>query len=429
MNKTTILPADTYNVVNKTIMNNTDRLVLTILYQPLIGHSALSLYFTFWSDLDCTGVMSIEFTHRHLMNVTGFKIEEIVEARKKLEAIGLMKTAFKSGNTNNYVYQLYAPLSASEVFTHPFLSVLLYNTLGSKEYKRVVEYFKMPDINLSEFKDITTAFSDVYKTGSIFLKEEEADIRKRENCDIELKTDLDIDLIINSIPKDLMTAKTFDQSTIKLIKGLSFLYNIESIQMAGLVRNSLNEKGLIDKTKLQNNARNFYQFENNDQLPHLIYNNQPSKLRKNIKDDSKRSKTIYTFETLSPYDFLRGKYNGSNPTTRDMKMVEGLLLNQELPPGVVNVLIDYVLRINDNKLNKNFVETIAGHWKRLNIKTVEEAMKQAEKEHKGYKTKTSTSNKKITTDDVPDWFDKKIDEDKLSVEEEEKMKAMLSEFS
>jgi replication initiation and membrane attachment protein len=431
MNKTTILPADTYNVVNRTVMNNTDRLVLTLLYQPLIGHSALSLYFTFWSDLDCTGVMSIEFSHRRLMNITGFKIEEILEARKKLEAIGLIKTAFKHGNSNSYVYQLYAPLSASEVLTHPFLSVILYNTLGSKEYKRVVEYFKMPEINLSDYKDITTTFSDVYKTGSIFLKEEEADIRKRESCDIELKVDLDLDLIINMIPKDLITTKTFDKSTSKLIKSLSYLYNIDSMHMASIVRTSLNEKGLIDKTKLQNNARNFYQFENNDQLPHLIYNNQPSKLRENLKDDSKRSKVIYTFETLSPYDFLRGKYNGSNPTTRDTKMVEGLLLNQELTPGVVNVLIDYVLRINDNKLNKNFVETIAGQWKRLNIKTVEEAMRQAEKEHKNFKTKTTTYNKKSTTtaDAVPDWFDKTIEEDKLSAEEEEKMKAMLSEFS
>lgn len=114
MNKIVLLPADTYNVINKTIMNDTDRLVLTMLYQPLIGNQALSLYFTFWSDLDCTNVMSIEFTHRHLMNMTGFKIEEIVDARRKLEAIGLLKTAVKTTDVTTYVYQLYAPLSPHE---------------------------------------------------------------------------------------------------------------------------------------------------------------------------------------------------------------------------------------------------------------------------------------------------------------------------
>jgi replication initiation and membrane attachment protein len=431
LNKTVLLPADTYNVVNKTIMNDTDRLVLSMLYQPLIGYKALSLYFALWSDLDCTGVMSIEFTHRHLMNMMGIRVEDIVEARKKLEAIGLMKTAYKEGNTNTYVYQLYAPISANDFLTHPFLSIILYNTVGSKEYDRIIQYFRMPKINLSDFKDITTSFSDIFKTGTVFLKETENDIRKREACDIELKVDLDLDLMMNSLPKDLITSKTFDKNTCKLLKSIGYLYNIDSAHMVGLIRNSLNEKGLVDKTKLQNNARNYYQFENNDQLPHLIYNNQPAGLREKVKDGSKRSKIIYTFETLSPYDFLRGKYNGSNPTTRDMKMVESLLLEQELPPGVVNVLIDYVLRVNDNKLNKNFIETIAGQWKRLNIKTVEEAMHQAEKEHNGFKNKTVTriNNKQVSVDAVPEWFDKKIDEEKLSDEEEAKMKAMLSEFS
>lgn len=430
VNKTVLLPADTYNVVNKTLMNDTDRLVLSMLYQPLIGYKALSLYFTFWSDLDCTGVMSVEFTHRHLMNMMGIKIEDIIEARKKLEAIGLMKTAFKEGNTNTYVYQLYAPLSASEFLTHPFLSIILYNTVGSKEYDRIIQYFKMPKINLGDFKDITTSFSDIFKTGTVFLKEAESDIRKRESCDIDLKVDLDLDLLINSLPKDLITNKTFDKNTCKLLKSISYLYNIDSTQMVGLVRNSLNEKGLVDKTKLQNNARCFYQFENENQLPHLIYNNQPVNLRENLKDGSRRSKIIYTFETLSPYDFLRGKYNGSNPTTRDMKIVESLLVEQELPPGVVNVLIDYVLRVNENKLTKNFIETIAGQWKRLGIKTVEEAMHQAEKEHKGFKNKTviRTNTKQVSVDNVPEWFDKKIESRQATEEEEAKMKALLSEF-
>ncbi len=429
MNKTVLLPADTYNVVNKTVMNDTDRLVLTMLYQPLIGFKALSLYFTLWSDLDCTSVMSVEFNHRHLINMTGMKIDDILEARKKLEAIGLLKTALKTGENNIYVYQLYSPLSPSEVLTHPFLSIILYNTLGSKEYDRIVKCFKMPRINLSDFKDITTSFSDVYKTGTIFLKETEDEIRKRESCEIELKVDLDFNLIMNSIPRGIMNSKAFDKNTCKLLKSLSYIYSLDNVQMIGIIRNSINEKGFIDKTKLQNSARSFYQFENDNALPHLIYNNQPSKLRTKLKDGSKRSTMIYTFETLPPYDFLRGRYNGSNPTTRDMKLVEGLLLEQELSPGVVNVLIDYVLRINDNKLNKNFVETIAGQWKRLNIKTVEEAMNQAEKEHKSYKTRPKTINKKIVEDTVPEWFDKKIESRKATAEEEEKMKDMLSEFS
>ena len=51
-----------------------------------------------------------------------------------------------------------------------------------------------------------------------------------------------------------------------------------------------------------------------------------------------------------------------------------------LPPGVVNVLLEYVLLKYDYKLPRNLVEKIAGHWKRLGISSVEEAFEQAKKE-------------------------------------------------
>ena len=43
MKNATILPADTYTVVNKTVLNDTDRKLVSMLYQPIIGHTAISL--------------------------------------------------------------------------------------------------------------------------------------------------------------------------------------------------------------------------------------------------------------------------------------------------------------------------------------------------------------------------------------------------
>ena len=56
---------------------------------------------------------------------------------------------------------------------------------------------------------------------------------------------------------------------------------------------------------------------------------------------------------FSPYNFLKGKYNGVKPTTRDLNLIESLMIDLSLRPAVVNVLIDYVLKINNNKLTKN----------------------------------------------------------------------------
>ena len=99
------------------------------------------------------------------------------------------------------------------------------------------------------------------------------------------------------------------------------------------------------------------------------------------------------------------------------------MLEQKLNPGVINVLIDYVLKINNQKLNKDYVETIVGQWKRLNVETVVDAMEVCKKEHKKlrktfFKNEYKSSSK--TQDDVknlPLWFDKKIEKETGDLEE------------
>ena len=137
---------------------------------------------------------------------------------------------------------------------------------------------------------------------------------------------------------------------------------------------------------------------------------------------------IYIFETTTPYNFLRSKYNGAKPATRDVNLIESLMFDLQLKPAVINVLIDYVMRVNDKKLSKNFVETIAGQWKRLNIETAEDAMLQAEKETKKKKTTIKKVVYKKEEVKLPEWFDKDIKENKLDKEEEEKVLDMLKEF-
>ena len=66
MKNITVLPADTYTVINKTIITDKDKKILTMLYQPIIGFAAVSLYNTFLDDLDKQEVMSSDLTHHHL---------------------------------------------------------------------------------------------------------------------------------------------------------------------------------------------------------------------------------------------------------------------------------------------------------------------------------------------------------------------------
>ena len=107
MRKVSILPADSYVVINKSLLNDTDRRTLTMLYEPLIGAIGLSLYFTLWAQLNRNEIMSNEYTHHHLIDCMGLKLDDIIASRKRLEAVGLLKTLFKMGDVNNYVYILF----------------------------------------------------------------------------------------------------------------------------------------------------------------------------------------------------------------------------------------------------------------------------------------------------------------------------------
>lgn len=435
MNKTvTILPADSYMVINKTVLNESDKKIISQLYQPIIGYTAVSLYLTLIDDLDELKLVSGELTHHHLMATMQLRLDSIVDAREKLEGVGLLKTYVKrERHIQNFVYLLYSPLSAQEFFNHPVLNVVLFNNLGKKEYEKLVGYYKVPRYNLKDYVDITVSFSDVFKSSVGRSLETVEDVVSKSSNSLILKEQIDFNLLLSSLPKNMVSERCFTADVKELINSLAFVYHLDDLTMQGLVRDCINEKGLIDRTSLRKACRNYYQFDQGGKLPTLVYAKQPEFLRKEMGDTSKWAKMVYTFENISPYDYLKSKYKGADPTSRDLRLIENLLIDQKLQPGVVNVLLSYVLKINDQKLNKNYIETIVGQWKRLNIETVEEAMRITEKEHKKMKkmvtAKKKVSSNKAKEEQLPAWFNKELEKEETSNEDAQELDRILKELA
>ena len=197
--------------------------------------------------------------------------------------------------------------------------------------------------------------------------------------------------------------------------------------MQNIIKGCFNERGTISKDELRKACRNYYQFDHGGVLPTVVDNVQPEYLRKPIGEDSKRAKMIYTFETTTPYELLCSKNGGAEPTKRDLRLIEDLMIDYSLKAGVVNVLIDYVLKTNNNKLSRNLVETVAGQWQRLKIETVEDAMSLAEKEHKKY-NKVKDKKVSIQEEKIPEWFDKKIEKKEVNTINKSKIDELLKEY-
>ncbi len=420
MDGVTLLPADRYVVINKTILTDADRKYLISFYEPIIGHLAISLYLVLINDLEESKGVSRDFTHHHLMSLLKTPLKVLEEAREALEATGLLKTYFKKGDVNNYIYEIYSPLSPSEFFNHPILNIVLYNNIGATEYEYLKKQYQKLKVDTKEYIDITRKLDDVMESG---INVPTMDVRERSINNIEVKDQVDFDLILSSIPKGIINEKVFTKKTKELINDLAFIYKIDTLKMIELVRSVLNEYGMIDKDNLRINARKMYQF-NNGTLPTLIYRSQPEYLKSPVGDNSMRGKIIEMFEKLNPVDFLKNKYGGAKPTNRDIKLIESLIIDLEMPPAVVNVLLDYVLRKNNNKLATNYIETIAGQWKRAGLKNASEAMDFAEKENKKFTKKLDT----VKASKEPVWFNKTEKVEEMSDADKQELENLLKEF-
>ncbi len=427
-----LLPADSYVVYNKSFLHTEDRKLLTLLYQPIIGATATILYLTLLDDLMKKEVISDTFTHHHLMTTTQMSLDTLKMARDKLEAVGLLKTFVKEESIHHYIYMLYAPLDAMSFFNHPVLNVVLYNNVGKKEYDQLVSYFKVSRINLKDYEDITLKFSDVFQSTSLKPFDVLEEIQSKETMPLLFEEQIDFNLLISSIPKDMVHAKCFSEEVKELINALAFTYHIDTIAMQNLVRDSLNEKGMIDKVLLRKFCRNFYQFEEGGRLPTLVYRNQPEFLKKPEGDTSKWAKMVYTFENMTPYAYLASRYKTGKPTKRDLQLIENLMVDQKLNPGVVNVLVAYCLSVNNQRLSKSYIETIAGQMKRLHIETVEEAMRLTEKEHKKQRkaaTKIVSKASSKKDEPLPEWFGTEQKLDPITQEEEKEMSSILEKLA
>ena len=401
-----LLPADTYTIVNKSIITEDDKKNIISLYEPIIGPIAVSLYFTLLRDITLLDIISKDYTHYHLMTIMKSNLEVIRLARESLEGVGLLKTYFKEGEPNSYVYELYSPLSPKEFFASPIFNITLYSNLGKTEYDLLKAEYELPKIDLKDYEDISKELNNTYESISSY---EAINAKEKKTLGVKLESNIDFDLLMSSMPKGLIKENILTKKMKDLIEQLAFIYNLDTLKMIELLRTTITERGTFDKEELRKSARKYYQYNNSGQLPTIIYRTQPEYLKSPEGDNSALGKIIYMFENTSPYDFLR-------------------MIDQEFNQAVVNVLIDYVLKKNNNKLQQAYVETIASQWKRCNIETAKEAMELAKKENKKIIKKIENkTNKKVSTLE-PAWFNEQISKEEISDQELAEVEDLLKDF-
>ncbi|MED1204873.1 replication initiation and membrane attachment family protein [Heyndrickxia acidicola] len=421
-------PVDRYQVALNGILHDFDRKVLSLLYQPLIGAGCFSLYMTLWSEVEENRLSSEEWTHYHLMNFLSVNLREIYEYRIKLEGMGLLKSFVqKTGDERMFIYELQPPLSPEQFFTDGMLNVFLYRKLGKAHFSRLKKYFSDKSPITHEYQEITRTFQDVFASqagGANILMDEEGQhesrvmsdheyFTRKETSSIKIEnTDFDFEILKAGLHEMILPQRALTAPVKEAILKLSFLYNINAVDMKNLLLTALNDEQEIDIEELRKAARDWYQIENANELPNLVDRIQPPVYRGSTeKVSTQEEKLIAYLETTSPRQLLIDISDGAEPSKGDLQALEEVMFQQQLSPGVTNVLIQYVMLKTDMKLSKNYLEKIASHWSRKKVKSVKEAMELAKNEHRQYqewaenkKTQNNVRKQPIRKEKLPDWF-------------------------
>ncbi|MEI4829564.1 replication initiation and membrane attachment family protein [Bacillus sp. FJAT-53711] len=425
-----LLPIDRYKVSARGLLSNYDRKVLTMLYQPLIGSKAFSLYMTLWGELEQDRLFGRENTHHSIMVTMQMQLPDIYEERMKLEAIGLLNVYMKKEkDIRMFIYELQPPLMPKQFFDDVVLSIFLYNRLSKAKYNQVKQYFLEEEFDFASYENMTRSFNDVFGSfnpGQVEYAKEELLIpnttvmpsRVQGNAPQLWNDFFDFSLFVEGLSA-LVPRKAITEQMRECVMTLAYVYGIDPLSMQNVVLGAVTEHHTIDMERLRKGARDWYQFENGQALPVFSERTQPLHARtmKEKEPTTQEEMLIKQLEEISPRELLKEISGGAEPTKADLQIIEEVMLNQKLTPGVVNVLIYYVMLRSDMKLAKSYVEKIAGHWARKKVGTVSEAMALAKEENRQYqewaetKKKGRTSKKLVRKEMVPDWLKEEAKEE------------------
>ncbi|MCP3030538.1 DnaD domain protein [Halobacillus sp. A1] len=411
-----LLPVDGFLISRKGVFPQNAQWALTHLYQPVIGQLAVSLYQFLCTEQETSNGDDLQ-THHTLMTYLSTPLDKIYEARQKLEAIGLLRTFLKNEEEKVYIYEIRPPFAAEEFISDTFLSLLLQHEIGIDKFKQLKKRLMRESISYEGFTDITESFDKIFHHNFPAAVQSEGPKNQEEprvdnvrKGPVLMNHRIDFNWLHEALTQRMYPAdKILSGMNRKVIIQLASLYNLSSTEIERALTWAINEDNELNLEEFKSACHDF--MKSHSQVNANVLNQ-----RERIADDSTETKSkedqfVQLLEQISPKELLEDLSNGHQAADQDMKMIRDVMTEQGVSPGVMNVLVHYVLLKTDMKLSKPYLEKIASHWARKNVTTVRQAMNLAKAEHQKYQQWGQQKNqyRKKSTEVIPEWF-KKQDE-------------------
>lgn len=388
---------DEFKIIKQYNLSGQDIESLSLLYLPLIGIDAFSLYnvLTFLPENE-------NFAHKVLFDLLALhNIAILDKARKKLEAIGLLDCYLH--HQGKYVYVINPPLSYEEFDSDPLLKSLLQSHIGNVQYEKLV---KSKKVVVRGYKNITQKFNDVFDCD---LERDDL-LNQYINKKLARGVQLDYSFFDYLIFKELLGNHFIDEKLLEdsefkdNIYRIAYLYKLNEEEMKEAIIKTFSIDNDFNYEQLSKNARKMFQQKNNNKEPVITSKTNDAFIKST--SDSKEEQLIQILETTHPTKMLEN-LSGIKPSVAEIKIVEDLLKNTNFPPGVINVMILFVNTEKRGVLpSYNYFEKIANTWARANIKTTQDAFLHITKPKEVTSKKANKFNKQSKKEfKTPDWYE------------------------
>ena len=427
-----ITPNTIYQVFKALPLTQEGKDGLLYLYQPIIGAQALALYFQFLGDEADSN--ESEFIHLDCLNALNIGLSSFLEARKRLEGMGLL-TVFEKEDPEfgkMYLYQLEEPLVPQKFIKDVTYSFLLHQAVGERKFKQLTRRFKPKKINMADYQEVTANFTTVYGNLDLNLFSRTSDQLENVAKEYEqakepgLKVDstqLDWHFLMELANKKFISKTNFTSDFKAQLTVYANLYGYNELELVDdlLVQVVALDTGLVDARQLKQFVERKHQ--TTFQRPSMQPVSEEADVRRfNLLRQTgyseKDIQLIKLSEKTAPYDFLEAiKVEKKSYVTDSEKwLLKSLVERSPLPNSVINILIHYVLVIQDNStLQPNFVNTIATNWSEKGFQSPETAIqyarefvkeskeKQAAREQVKNTRPNNYSRPPIRKETLPDW--------------------------
>ena len=335
-----------------------DQEVLSLLYLPISGTKAFSLYFLPISMSESSGENNT-FCQKHevLTKKLSMNETELLKTLEQLEALSLIKTYRREGKrdgvtTIDYIYRVLPPLSGKEFLSDGRLHALLAQTLNDgKEMLSLERKFDKADDKFIGFADISTQFEEVYTI------EDDGQISKSDLSESP-KYVFDVELFKSKL-KEKGVRLALVRNNMDQIVSLSTIYQID-VETAAQVAADCTDTSNVFYIKAFEEALGEFN----------SYKTASGKTR--TGKPSVNNESLRVMNELSPVEFasIRLNVKATSLVTDEIKKLSD---EYGLSNPLINICIDYSLKMTKNQFNTSYIEKVALSLKANEIGTIEEA--------------------------------------------------------